>query len=100
MGLSLQAWLDDEDNLEKWEDGRLTASERRIMLTRFLGEAFQEATKTGLVRSAFEKTGTLIMRFQCWTYLVLVLYLHIQLTRYVMVILMIHRLPSYCRWSG
>jgi len=30
LGQLLDEWLDDEDNLEKWESNTLTASDRRI----------------------------------------------------------------------
>jgi hypothetical protein len=33
IGVKLAAWLENEANLEKWETGKLTASERRILLT-------------------------------------------------------------------
>jgi hypothetical protein len=33
IGVKLAEWLDNEANLEKWEAGKLTASERRILLT-------------------------------------------------------------------
>ena len=32
LGQLLDEWLDDEDNLEKWESNKLTASDRRILL--------------------------------------------------------------------
>ena len=31
LGQLLDEWLDDEDNLEKWESNKLTASDRRIL---------------------------------------------------------------------
>ena len=33
IGVKLAEWLDNEANLEKWETGKLTASERRILFT-------------------------------------------------------------------
>ena len=30
LGQLLDEWLDDEDNLDKWESNTLTASDRRI----------------------------------------------------------------------
>lgn len=35
-----QEWLErDEENLEKWENGKITASERRVLITHWVGEA-------------------------------------------------------------
>jgi hypothetical protein len=64
IGAQLQNWMEEESNLEKWEDGVLTASERRIMLTHFVGEAHQAlVTKhSALLRKSFETTGKLKLR--------------------------------------
>ena len=35
----LQEWLEDDVNLEKWENGNLTAQEKRVLITHFVGEA-------------------------------------------------------------
>ena len=32
LGQQLDAWLEDDDNLEKWEDNKLSASDCRILL--------------------------------------------------------------------
>jgi len=36
IGVKLAQWLENEDNLEKWESGKITASERRILLTHWV----------------------------------------------------------------
>jgi hypothetical protein len=33
IGVKLAQWLENDDNLEKWETGKITASDRRILLT-------------------------------------------------------------------
>jgi hypothetical protein len=37
-----EAWLDNDDNLEIWENGKLTASEKRILVSKFVGAAGKE----------------------------------------------------------
>jgi hypothetical protein len=36
-------WLDDDENLAKWEDNTLTASDRRILLTNWYFKAVEKA---------------------------------------------------------
>ena len=61
MGVQQELWLDADDNIEKWEDGLLKASDRRILLTRWLADAIDAVHKK---RSAmwryFERTGSII----------------------------------------
>ncbi|KAK3245648.1 hypothetical protein CYMTET_44798 [Cymbomonas tetramitiformis] len=38
----LENWLEDDDNLAKWESGQFTASERRVLLTLWSGEAYEK----------------------------------------------------------
>ena len=41
MGEEMEKWLDDDDNLERWESNALSASHRRILLlTHWFGDAF------------------------------------------------------------
>ena len=39
IGVQLDEWLEEEENLEKWENGKITASEKRILITKWVGEA-------------------------------------------------------------
>ena len=43
LGQLLDEWLDDEDNLEKWESNKLTASDRRILLAHWFYKASMKA---------------------------------------------------------
>lgn len=40
MGKEEDEWLEDDDNLIKWEDNKLTASDRRILLAQWYCTAF------------------------------------------------------------
>ena len=40
-GEALERWLEEKDNLEKWHD-RLSAKERRILMTQWTGEAWSQ----------------------------------------------------------
>lgn len=54
-------WLEDEDNLERWEC-EISAKERRVLMTRWLGDAwtsFVEKRKDRILR-CWEKTGSLM----------------------------------------
>jgi transposase-like protein len=53
-------WLDIDANLELWETGKLTASQRRILMTQWLGEAYDffNSSKYDHARLRyFQKTG-------------------------------------------
>ena len=43
MGQQLDAWLDDDGNLEKWEDSKLTASDRRVLMACWFSKAVKRA---------------------------------------------------------
>ena len=47
IGQQLDAWLDDENNLAKWKDNSLTASDRRILLATWYHKAVVKALKGG-----------------------------------------------------
>lgn len=55
------AWLQSDNNFEKWE-GKMTASQRRIILSKWIADAWEYVTKRmeGTLRSYFLKTGSLI----------------------------------------
>ena len=35
VGVQLGTWLDDDDNLDKWESNTFSASDRRILLAQW-----------------------------------------------------------------
>ena len=39
VGRQLDIWLGQADNLEKWESNKLTASDRRVLITQWVGPA-------------------------------------------------------------
>ena len=53
-------WLDDEDNLTKWEDNSLTASDRRILLANWFYKACNKALEGDAKRKYFEHAGALL----------------------------------------
>ena len=56
-------WLDIDENLELWEAGKLTAAQRRILMTRWLGaawEKFNSRQYDGARHRWFQKTGGLM----------------------------------------
>jgi hypothetical protein len=58
----LDEWLMIEQNLERWE-GKMTASERRIVTTHFISNAIKYVMSSDMEKMrlrAFEKTGCLI----------------------------------------
>ena len=63
-GVQQDIWLESDHNLQAWEDGSISASERRILITSWLGQAWENLqNKPGFsarVRRYFEKTGCLI----------------------------------------
>jgi hypothetical protein len=62
--LEQEIWLEDDDNLQRWEDGSLTASDRRVLITMWLGQAWDNLQcKPGFssrIRRYFQKTGCLL----------------------------------------
>ncbi|KAK3237532.1 hypothetical protein CYMTET_52402 [Cymbomonas tetramitiformis] len=53
-----ESWLEDDANLDKWESGLLTASERRILLTWWSGEALEKLWGKHSAQKAFDGTGS------------------------------------------
>ena len=60
LGQLLEEWLDDEDNLEKWESNKLTASDRRILLAHWFYKASMKALQGEAKRKYFEHAGALL----------------------------------------
>ncbi|MEO0683927.1 MAG: hypothetical protein AAFY76_02490 [Cyanobacteria bacterium J06649_11] len=56
-------WLDDEANADKWYGGKFTAKERRILITHWVGNAYQKLIGPAYDNfrwRMFQKTGCLI----------------------------------------
>jgi len=58
-------WLDSDENADKWygEDNRFTASERRILITHWVGDAYRaliDERYDNFRREIFERTGCLL----------------------------------------
>ena len=61
MGQAQDHWLDVGDNIEKWEDGKLSASDRRILLTRLFADAVDAVNdKMHALWRYHERTGSII----------------------------------------
>ena len=56
----MDEWLDDDDNLAKWEDNTLTASDRRILLANWYFKAVKKALEGNAKRKYFEHAGALL----------------------------------------
>ena len=58
VGKSLDAWRLHGDNVERWESNKLTASDRRALITQWVGEAAKQIdSDIRYRRRLFEKTG-------------------------------------------
>lgn len=60
-------WLENDENIELWlgnDDRKLSAKDRRILITNWVGEAYRKTSKDGqflrMLYRSFEKTGCLI----------------------------------------
>ena len=61
IGVNQDAWLDDDDNIAKWESNDMTASERRVLLTHWAGEALEWCyQQESLMARYMEKAGALM----------------------------------------
>ena len=62
MSKQLEKWMEVDDNLDQWENGSISASDKRILITRFLGCAWEELFSSPHYhpRSYFERTGCLL----------------------------------------
>ena len=61
-GEAFEEWLEDEENLTLWEHGHLSASQKRILITKFVGSAWEKTisrtnTSTDIY---FQRTGCLL----------------------------------------
>jgi hypothetical protein len=60
MGQEEDKWLEDDDNLTKWEDNRLTASDRRILIGTWFFRACMRAAAGTAKRKYFDHSGALM----------------------------------------
>eukprot|EP00794_Sanderia_malayensis_P021199 gene21199-23281_t len=60
IGESMERWLENDDNLTKWHD-HISAKERRVLMTRWTGEAWREiSANEEFFKKLFQKTGCLM----------------------------------------
>eukprot|EP00903_Cladosiphon_okamuranus_P011389 g10732.t1 len=58
VGKQQDAWLEQSDNIERWESNDLTASDRRVLITQWVGSAMQKLDDREEYRfRLFEKCG-------------------------------------------
>ena len=60
LGMEMDEWLDDDTNLEKWEDNALTASDRRILLASWYTKAVRRALEGDAKLKYFQHAGALL----------------------------------------
>ncbi|CAB1121435.1 unnamed protein product [Ectocarpus sp. CCAP 1310/34] len=58
VGNEMDKWLDQSDNIERWETASLTASDRRVLITQWTGAAVAKLNSNqGYRHRLFEKCG-------------------------------------------
>ena len=60
MGQEEDAWLEEDDNLQKWENNELSASDRRILIAQWYCKAYKRALEGEAKRKYFEHAGALL----------------------------------------
>ena len=60
LGQLLDEWLDEDENLSKWEDNTLTASDRRILLATWFDKAVKRALEGDAKVKYFQHAGCLL----------------------------------------
>ena len=61
LGQLLDEWLDDDgNNMEKWEDNKLSASDRRILLANWYYQAVKKALEGDAKLKYFLHAGALL----------------------------------------
>jgi hypothetical protein len=60
LGQLMDEWLDDHENLEKWEENKLTASDRRILLANWYYTATVRALEGDAKLKYFQHAGALL----------------------------------------
>ena len=60
IGEEEDAWLEDDDNLQKYENNELTASDRRILIANWYFKAFDRAVEGTAKLKYFEHAGAML----------------------------------------
>ena len=60
MGQEEDKWLEDDDNLQKYENNELTASDRRILIAQWFCKAYHRSNESSANRKYFEHAGALL----------------------------------------
>ena len=60
MGQEEDEWLEDDENLQRYENNELTTSDRRILLAQWYCKAYQKAMESRATRKYFEHAGALL----------------------------------------
>jgi hypothetical protein len=60
VATSLDYCLEDAAFNSKWQDGKFTASERRVLMTEWVGEAWEQICSDRYIHRYFQKTGCLL----------------------------------------
>ena len=56
----MDKWMDTEENLTKWEENSVSASDRRVLLANWYDTAMKRALKGEAKRKYFEHAGALL----------------------------------------
>ena len=60
LGKAMEEWLEEDKNLNMWHDS-LSAKQRRILMTRWTGEAWKKLSPDKMfAKKLFMKTGCLV----------------------------------------
>ena len=59
MGQEEDAWLEDDENLQMWENNELTTGDRRILIAQWYCKAYHKALESEAKRKYFEHAGVL-----------------------------------------
>ncbi|KAK3245560.1 hypothetical protein CYMTET_44876 [Cymbomonas tetramitiformis] len=60
MDVCQEDWLEDDHNLERWEDNKLATSDKRVCLTHWLGESCETVNSACNLFRYFQKGGLLM----------------------------------------
>jgi hypothetical protein len=60
MGAEEEAWLEDDENLQRWENNELSASDRRILIATWFCKALKMALASDAARKYFQHAGALL----------------------------------------
>jgi len=58
--MEMDEWLMDDNNLDRWECGKLTAGDRRVLMTHWMGKATEKVFAKRNTYKYFQHTGALV----------------------------------------